>query len=405
MIINKPYQKAQKNTQPYNVIENFNKRDPNGVVRKDLKNKYGGVYGFPLLQQLWESCYTREEPFFRAEEIIPNALLAIDKINIWEYWGQRNALDRIPKLRTLAQAFDYRMFEPLKIAKLYNDKTNEEEYYCYDGGGRLHLLFAFGMTKVPTTIVTVKNKDDLQGLFMDQTKYVTTISTRDTYIQHLAKIDHVQEAYPKNWYTELDQKHKNSYNLCKLLDHCNMPLDASEIEGLKSVGKYYSTFSNKMTNSPPCSKTSVSREAPHLADSLNIWQRVVTKHFGHNDVFYQGTLLLYIGATLWRLDQLDKKKDKNLSYSKVKIDIELSIESSIKDFKKSSFIDLNKPERELKQFYSYFNEMEMHGLSGESSWGKKDKKPRETSFFGFHFSNINQKAFHAVFTQKIPTIH
>ena len=404
MIINKPYQQAQKNTQPYNVIENFNMKDPNGLIRRDLKSKYGGSMFITVLQGLWEQAYTREEPFFRQEEIIPNALVPVEKVMIWEYWGQRNALERVPALRRLAKAFDYRMFEPVKIAKLYNEDTLEEEYYCYDGGGRVHLIYSFGVMKVPATIVTVQNKDDLQALFMDQTKYVTTISTRDTYVQHLAKIDHTQDDHPKTWYEELDQKHKNSYSLCKLLKYCNMPLDASEIEGLKSVGKYYSTFSNQMTKSSPNPNRSVTQEAKHLADSLSTWQRVITKNFVNSDIFYKGSLILYIGATLWRLDQLNTNGDKDLSYNKLSIDIEKALECSIKDYKKTSFYDPEKPDKELKNFYDYFIDREAEGLSGESSWGKKDKKPNDTAFFSFQFKQQNLKACLEVYNQQIPTI-
>lgn len=400
MILQNPYSKATNNAlQPYNAKQNFAKKDPNNIIFNSIKNSLPKTTTTSYLKNLWNTSFTRNPPFLSPlEEVIPNAMIPIDQIKIWEYWGQRNALNRGTALISLTKGFDYRQFEPLKIAMI-QDKNNTE-YYCYDGGGRLHILFACGFTEVPCFVVKAKSKEELQRLFLDQKKFVSTINTETKYIQDLALIEHNQSQKPKTWYKDLRTKQKNSYNLAKLLDYCGIVIDAHSVSGAGMIGKGYSTFCNKNTGKKPTYNGSVSDEAPQLADALNIWTSLLNKHFP-NDIKYMGSVVLYTGATLWRLSEVEKqtKKTTKLSYVSMKSDLQDSFEDSINDFKRTN------PSGNLEEYYKHLLKVDIEGgLTGTSTWGKRDRTMNDTCIVRTYLVNRNTNAVATIYSLNIPTI-
>jgi hypothetical protein len=397
MILQSPYTKANKHgLQPYTAMTNFANKDPNGILLVELKNSVAKNNTIPFLQSLWGFSFSRKPPFaFPHEEVIPNAMIPIDKIKIWEFWGQRNALNRKKALVNLAKNFDYRQFEPLKVALI--EEGEKTSYYCYDGGGRLHILYACGFQEIPCFIVKLKDKSDLQRLFLDQKKYVATINTETMYIQDLALIEHLQGEHPKSWYKELSQKQKFSYNLAKLLDFCNIPVGADSVSGTGMLSKGYSRFCNENTGKKPTPEGKVQKESYQLSDALNMWTSLLSQHFP-TERRYKGSVILYTGATLWRLSQI-QSEDHDLQYQQLKIDLKNSFEDSINDFKGKN------PTGCLKDYYEHLLKIDItDGLTGASKWGQRDKKPMDTCIFAVYFAKRNPKAITHIMTHKIRTI-
>ena len=403
MTLLKPYTIASNNgLQPYTAQNNFAIRDPKNVLELQLKNSVSKAIALLWLKTLFDMSFDRKPPFRNPhQEVIPNAMLPINQIKIWEFWGQRNALNRSGSLIRLAKNFDYKQFEPLKIAMIEGEDS--VDYFCYDGGGRLHILYACGFTDVPCFVVKLKNKSELQKLFLDQKKFVATINTETRYIQDLAFIEHTQVGSPKTWYSELDIRQKYSYNLAKLLDFCSIGVDADCVSGIGMLSKGYSTFCHKNTNSKPTYNGTVPNEAYQLADSFKMWTSLLNKHFPKEKKRYMGSVVLYTGATLWRLSEVEKKTklkhNTKLKYPTMRDDLQESFEESIIDFKRKY------PNGKLKEYYDRLLDVDIQdGLTGVSRWGKRDHTPADTAILGTYFGKKNLLALHAIFTDSIPTM-
>lgn len=402
MTLLKPYTIASNNgLQPYTAQNNFAIRDPKNVLELQLKNSVSKAVALLWLKTLFDMSFDRKPPFRNPhQQVIPNAMLPINQIKIWEFWGQRNALNRSGALIRLAKNFDYKQFEPLKIAMIEGEDS--VDYFCYDGGGRLHILYACGFTDVPCFVVKLKNKSELQKLFLDQKKFVATINTETRYIQDLAFIEHTQVGSPKTWYNELDTRQKYSYNLAKLLDFCNIGVDADCVSGTRMLSKGYSTFCLKNTNSSPTYNGKVQKEAYQLADSFKMWTSLLNKHFPKEKKEYMGSVILYTGATLWRLSEVEKKtklKYTQLKYNTMRDDLQKSFEDSITDFKATH------PNGTLKEYYVHLLKIDIEGgLTGGSRWGKRDQKMNDTAIFGAYFGKKNSLAVQAIITDSIPTM-
>jgi hypothetical protein len=399
MILRNPYTKASGvGLLPYTAKQNFDKKDTQRSFATEIYNSVSKnkEYNIPFLKSLWGSSFSRKPPFTSpVEEVIPNAMICIDDIKVWEFWGQRNALNRKESLIRLAKNFDYRQFEPLKVAQIEEDGVTS--YYCYDGGGRLHILYACGFKEVPCFVVKLDGKADLQRLFLDQKKYVSTINTETMYIQDLALIEHMQNEYPDTWYEEVGSKQKYSYNLAKLLDFCSIPINADKVTATGMLSKGYSVFCSNNTGKKPTEKGTVQKEAHQLADSLNLWTSLLSQYFP-NEKEYRGSVVLYTGATLWRLSQI-KSKDTDLQYQYLKNNLREAFEDSIREFKNKN------PIGSLNEYYDYLLKQDIEGgLTGASKWGQRDKKLMDTVIFSVYFAKRNSKAVKHIFSHGIETI-
>jgi len=131
---------------------------------------------------------------------------------------------------------------------------------------------------------------------------------------------------------------------------------------------------------------------------LNMWTALLSRYFP-NERQYKGSVVLYTGATLWRLSQI-KSKDEDLQYQYLKDNLHESFEDSIREFQKMN------PMGSLKDYYNeYLLKQDIeNGLTGASKWGQRDQKPMDTVIFSVYFARRNSKAVKFIFSNGIETI-
>lgn len=396
MIVKNPYDQINRTNQDYTIPDHWVLKCAGSIKVKTLLANIKNVFGKEKCQSkqqiesLWKTAYKPFNKSMLQNPLVSNVLIALEDVRIYEYFGQRDALEecRHDALIKLSKGFDWRQFEPIKIANING------VLYCYDGGGRGHILHAAGFQSIPCSIVTLSNLSDLRVLFMEQKKLTKTISLSTKYVQAMAFIQDSIANAGISWWEDLSTEQKQWYNVFKLLQSSNLQVSGKDFAKLGGLRKTYASFVIANGHKSPTSRNKGDSdpdiECPCLVKALTVYRNFLVS----NSLVEKMTISIacYLGQIIRKL--YDPKNGVQIAHAAKIVNNTLVLA-----YNKYS------KQQEHKTFAAFFSE-QMGGMTGEQAWKNYDRKlgslpSSEWSWFGrmvrkvisMHPCKIEQQTF------------